>query len=131
MWGRSAHPIGPNELSIRDPSLIHPILGQGGLPKGPRTYVASLLFPICNIQQTGWEGRPGRPNLISQRDPILHMQERKPWSRAFSSTAMREYEIVVAKRVRQLVGCLEDVIERSNEKASAVVDMAQWLKYFR
>ena len=26
---------GPNELSIRDASLIHPVLGQGGLPKGP------------------------------------------------------------------------------------------------
>ena len=33
--------IGPNELSIRDPSLIHPILGQGGLPKGPRKYIVS------------------------------------------------------------------------------------------
>ena len=131
MCGRSASLIGPNELSIRDPSLIHPILGQGGLPKGPRAYVPSLLLPICNIQQPGWEGRPGRPNLISQRDPVLHMQERKPWARAFSSTAMKEYEIIVAKRVRQLVGCLEDVIERSDEKASAVVDMTQWLKYFR
>jgi hypothetical protein len=32
---------GPNELSIRDASLIHPVLGQGGLPKGPR---ASMFF---------------------------------------------------------------------------------------
>jgi hypothetical protein len=29
---------GPNELSIRDASLIHPVLGQGGLSKGPRAY---------------------------------------------------------------------------------------------
>ena len=29
---------GPNELSICDASLIHPILCQGGLPKGPRAY---------------------------------------------------------------------------------------------
>jgi len=29
--------LGPNELSICDASLIHPVLGQGGLPKGPRT----------------------------------------------------------------------------------------------
>jgi hypothetical protein len=29
---------GPNALSIRDASLIHPVLGQGGLPKGPRAY---------------------------------------------------------------------------------------------
>jgi cytochrome P450 len=58
------------------------------------------------------------------------MHQRKPWTRAFSSTALKEYEIIVAKRVRQLVGCLEDMIERSDEKANAVVDMTQWLRYF-
>ena len=41
-----SYPTGPNELSIRDASLIHPILGQGGLPKGPRKYLVSCLFPI-------------------------------------------------------------------------------------
>jgi hypothetical protein len=59
------------------------------------------------------------------------MHERKPWNRAFSSTALKEYEILVAKRVRQLVGCLEDMIEKSDEKATAVVDMTKWLKFFR
>lgn len=105
--------VGPNELSIRDSSLIHTVLGQGGLPKGPR-----------------WEGRKGPPMLVAQRDPILHMHQRKPWNRAFSSTAMKEYEPIVAKRIRQLVGCLEDMTQRSDQKGSAVVNMAQWLKYF-
>ena len=59
------------------------------------------------------------------------MQQRKPWTHAFSSVALKEYEIIVAKRVRQLVGCLEDMIARSDEKSSAVVDMTLWLKYFR
>jgi hypothetical protein len=60
------------------------------------------------------------------------MEERKPWNRAFSSTAMKDYEIIVAKRVRQLAGCLEDMIERSGEKANAaMMDMAQWFDYFR
>lgn len=68
--------------------------------------------------------------LGAQSDPILHMQLRKPSNRAFSSAAMKEYEVIVAKRVRQLVGCLEDLIERSDGKANAVVDMARWLKYF-
>jgi hypothetical protein len=45
--------------------------------------------------------------------------------------AIKEYEIVVAKRARQLVGCLEDMIEKSDEKATAVVDMTKWLEYFR
>ena len=61
----------------------------------------------------------------------MHMHQRKPWNQAFSSTAMKEYEIVVAKRVRQLVSCLEGVIEKSDEKGDAVVDMTKWLKYFR
>jgi cytochrome P450 len=68
--------------------------------------------------------------LVAQSDPVLHMEQRKPWNRAFSSAAMKEYEIIVAKRVSQLVGCLEDFIERSDGKADAVVDMARWLKYF-
>ncbi|KAI9445850.1 high nitrogen upregulated cytochrome P450 monooxygenase 2 [Lactarius psammicola] len=89
------------------------ILGQGGLPKGPR-----------------WEGRTGPPMLIAQRDPVLHMHQRKPWNRAFSSVAMKEYEVMVAKRVRQLVGCLDNVIQRSDQKANAVVDMTRWSKYF-
>ncbi|KAH9029477.1 high nitrogen upregulated cytochrome P450 monooxygenase 2 [Lactarius pseudohatsudake] len=105
--------VGPNELSIRDPSLIHPILGQGGLLKGPR-----------------WEGRAGPPMLVAQRDPILHMHQRKPWNRAFSSAAMKEYEIIVAKRVRQFVGCLDDMIQRSDHKANTVMDINRWLKYF-
>jgi hypothetical protein len=40
----STHPLaGPNELSIRDASLIHPILGQGGLSKGPRAYISIFI----------------------------------------------------------------------------------------
>ena len=39
----STYPLpGPNELSLRDASLIHSVLGQGGLPKGPRVYMSSL-----------------------------------------------------------------------------------------
>jgi len=50
--GQGRHPLsvtylptyqltGPNELSIRDASLIHPVLGQGGLPKEPRASMSS------------------------------------------------------------------------------------------
>ena len=59
------------------------------------------------------------------------MEERKPWARAFSSSAMKDYEILVAIRVRQLVGCLEDMVEKSDKKTNAIVDMTQWFTYFR
>ncbi len=68
--------------------------------------------------------------LIAQRDPVLHMHQRKPWNRGFSSAAMKEYEIMVAKRIRQLVGCLEDMVQRPAQKTNAMVDMTRWLKYF-
>ncbi|KAN0137404.1 Cytochrome P450 [Lactarius tabidus] len=62
--------------------------------------------------------------LIAQPDPVVHMEPRKSWNRAFSSMSMKEYEIIVAKRVRQLAGCLEDLIEYSDGNANGVVDMA-------
>ena len=41
----SAYPLpGPNELSIRDPSFIQPVLGQGGLRKGPRVYMPCFIL---------------------------------------------------------------------------------------
>ncbi|KAH8993807.1 hypothetical protein EDB86DRAFT_2927626, partial [Lactarius hatsudake] len=90
MSGRSTGLIGPNELSIRDSSLIYLILGQDGLPKGLR-----------------WEGREGPPALNAERDPALHMHQRKPWNHAFSSAALKEYEIIVVEQIRQPVGCLD------------------------
>ncbi|KAF8269044.1 high nitrogen upregulated cytochrome P450 monooxygenase 2 [Lactarius quietus] len=103
--------VGPNALSIRDPSLISTILGQGGLPKGPY-----------------WDNRP--PSVVAQRDPIKHMHQRKPWNRGFSSASIREYEVIAAKRTRQLVSCIEDAVHQSGEKKRAVLDMATWFNYF-
>jgi hypothetical protein len=58
------------------------------------------------------------------------MQQRKPWNRAFSSTAVKEYEVIVAKRLRQLIGCLENLVRRSDHKEGVVLDVAAWLNYF-
>ena len=46
MYEGSPSFIGPNELSIRDSSLIHPVLGKGGLSKGPRAYMVSRMLSI-------------------------------------------------------------------------------------
>ena len=58
------------------------------------------------------------------------MHQRKPWNRAFSSTAMKEYEDIVANRIRQLSGCLENLVHESPRKEGAQVDIATWLSYF-
>ncbi len=62
--------------------------------------------------------------------PIVHMHQGKHWNRAFSSAGMNEYEVIVERRVRELVGCLEDLSQRSNEEAWAVVDVHKLFKYF-
>ncbi|KAH8980271.1 high nitrogen upregulated cytochrome P450 monooxygenase 2 [Lactarius akahatsu] len=103
--------VGPNELSIRDPSFIPAVLGQGGLPKGPY-----------------WDNRPG--SVVSQRDPVKHLHQRKPWNRAFSSAAVKEYEDMAAKRTKQLIGCLEGVVHQSGGNKGVVLDMASWFNYF-
>lgn len=41
--------------------------------------------------------------LAAQSDPILHMEQHKPWNRAFLSAAMKEDGIIVAKQVRRVV----------------------------
>jgi cytochrome P450 len=57
------------------------------------------------------------------------MQQRKPWNRAFSSTAVKEYEVIVAKRTRQLIGCLDNLV-RGSDRKEGVLDVAAWLTYF-
>lgn len=71
-----------------------------------------------------------KPSLIAQRDPVKHMHQRKPWNRAFSSTALKEYEVILARRSRQLIGCLENLVCDSARKEGAQVDIAAWLSYF-
>jgi cytochrome P450 len=58
------------------------------------------------------------------------MQQRKLWNRAFSSTALKEYEVIMAKRIRQLIDCLEDRVHGSDRKGGVVLDMVAWLNYF-
>ena len=118
---------GPNELSICDASLIHRVLGQGGLPKGPRACMLPLYLFTHYMRSLGWDGDP---SLIAQRDPVKHMHRRKPWNRAFSSTAIKEYEHIVANRIRQLVNCLENSVHGSSPEEGALLDIAAWLNYF-
>ncbi len=41
--------LGPNELSIRDSTVINALLGTSGLPKGPRTPLRLLTSPLSAI----------------------------------------------------------------------------------
>ncbi|KAH7927912.1 cytochrome P450 [Leucogyrophana mollusca] len=101
--------IGPNEISLRTVEAVQPLMGATGLPKGPH-----------------WDGRMAEQAsiraLIGVRDPVEHMRRRKPWNRAFNSTALKGYEGILSKRAQQFVSALE--------QQTRPINLAQWMNHF-
>ena len=60
--------------------------------------------------------------MIGLQDTNIHLRRRCPWARAFTSTAVKEYGVLVAKRTRQLVPRLE--------QQEGVVHLDKWIDYF-
>ncbi|EKM49543.1 uncharacterized protein PHACADRAFT_153972 [Phanerochaete carnosa HHB-10118-sp] len=100
---------GPNEVIIRDASCIVPLLGTQGCPKGPM-YQGRHLWPQI-------------PSLIGMRDPKEHQRRRRPWNRAFSTAAVKDYDPVIQHRVH---GLGEGLGARQGE----VLDLSDWLGFF-
>ncbi|TCD68525.1 hypothetical protein EIP91_010581 [Steccherinum ochraceum] len=101
--------LGPNEIIIRDASAISAIMGTNGLGKGP-----------------GADGRAGYRTdrtLINWRDAEVHAKRRKPWIRGTNTTALKEYEPVIAARAGQLV----DMVLRGRD---GTVNLSQCIKFF-
>ena len=73
-----------------------------------------------------WDGRiPAHEKvkpMIALRDPREHTRRRRPWNRAFSTTALKGYEIIISQRSSQLVVGLAD--------QSGTLDLSKWLGYF-
>ena len=81
-----------------------------------------------------WDNMTDPPHLLAQRDLALHAQQRKPWDRAFSAGAMKDYETIVAKRSRHLVRRWQEIIHEQNTGStgqSAILDLSDWMGYFR
>ncbi|KAL1948858.1 hypothetical protein VTO73DRAFT_10664 [Trametes versicolor] len=100
--------IGPNELSFKDPSIRDALLGSPGVPKGPQ--MIGRILTVTNLP------------LLAIADPALHHERRKPWNRAFSAAATKEYEPLLVSRVSQLAYVLR------SQKGE--FDMSKFLNYF-
>ncbi len=60
--------------------------------------------------------------LIAIMDPIEHARRRKPWNRAFSTAALKEYQPIVTRRTAQLIeGLMGEV---------GTTDLAKWISYY-
>ncbi|ESK87701.1 cytochrome p450 [Moniliophthora roreri MCA 2997] len=104
--------IGPNELSFLSPDALGPIMGQHGLPKGQF-----------------WDGRfpenqKVRP-VTALQDLEQHRQRRGPWNKAFSSAALKEYEVLVSKRT----ALLGDKLAAESESGKPV-EFGQWIGWY-
>lgn len=75
-----------------------------------------------------WDGR-GKPDgvksLIVIRDQREHSRRRKPWNRAFSIAAMKDYEAALQRRALQLMRELE-----KRTTACTVINLVDWMKSF-
>uniref|UniRef100_A0A0W0F2Y0 Cytochrome p450 n=1 Tax=Moniliophthora roreri TaxID=221103 RepID=A0A0W0F2Y0_MONRR len=118
LWYKTLHErygdvvrIGPNELSFISSDALAPVLGQNGLPKGPfmdgRFPETLKVLPIGGL-----------------KDPEEHRRRRAPWNKAFSSSALKEYEILVLNRTTLLGNRLA---EESKGKA---VNFGEWMGWY-
>ena len=116
---------GPNEVMIRDPAAILPLMGTSGWGKGPSTSTRIPIELSADISdKLDWAGRtlgaPVHP-LIGIRDNAEHAKRRRTWNRGFNPTSMKQYEPMVHKRVSQL---LEEIVQRGR------VDLGEMFGYF-
>ncbi|KAI0682151.1 high nitrogen upregulated cytochrome P450 monooxygenase 2 [Cerioporus squamosus] len=100
--------IGPNDLSIRDPSVISALMGSSGVGKGPN-FIGAMLTET-NIP------------MVGIMDVDEHLRRRRAWNRGLGPAALKEYEHLIVRRARQLVDRLG---EQDGE-----VNIGKWLNYF-
>ncbi|KAF9048451.1 cytochrome P450 [Panaeolus papilionaceus] len=102
--------VGPNELSFRTTDALNPVMGNAGFPKGQF-----------------WDGRIPETDsvkpLIALTDKKEHSRRRRPWTRAFSTLALKGYEEIVIKRCLQLV-------EQLSIQKTQPLDLGTWFSYF-
>ncbi|RPD68207.1 high nitrogen upregulated cytochrome P450 monooxygenase 2 [Lentinus tigrinus ALCF2SS1-7] len=100
--------FGPNNLSIRDPSLVGPLMGSSGVGKGPN-FVGAMLTET-NVPMVG----------IADTDE--HIRRRRAWTRGLGPAALKEFEHLIVRRAHQLVDQLGE--------QKGVVNIGKWINYF-
>ncbi|TBU40615.1 cytochrome P450 [Dichomitus squalens] len=96
---------GPNELHIRDPTVLAALWS---VPRGPGFIGTSL-------------SRTRQP-MVGIQNPDEHQRRRRPWTRGMGPVALKEYEHIIAKRGQQLMERFEENKEE--------VSLDQWFHYF-
>lgn len=77
-------------------------------------------------------------SLIATSDPSEHARRRRPWNRAFSTAALKEYHPIIHKRATQLTERLGSTCTGANAgqqteteaNKDTWTDLTQWIAYF-
>lgn len=99
--------IGPNNLSINDPSAIPVVLSNEAKCMKSSWYDRSL--PLVNLH--------------TSRNKKVHDARRRVFSKAFTPSALRDYEERVAMHC-------EEFIRQMDRLSGRPFDASAWLKYF-
>lgn len=69
------------------------------------------------------------PNIATIPDVDSHRERRKLWNRAFTTSALKDYQPMVAARVLQLDDELSKRAAKIDE-GSKPVNLAEWMAFF-
>jgi len=91
-------------------------------------FIGLLVWDARRFIQNKEEAKRPYRSIIDVRDPDIHSQLRKPWSKSFSAQPLQNYEALLLPRVLQLNRHLEKIVEESGNGVG-LTDVARWLSY--
>lgn len=105
---------GPNRLSFATPQAYRDIYGH--VKHGEKRFLKNEWYEL------------DEPRIVRVRDPVVHAQQRRALSHAFSARALRDQEAVIQKYVDQLM----DQIANLGSNGKEPVNMTRawnWLTF--
>lgn len=108
--------IGPNCVSVADPSAIQTIYG---INKG---YVKSDFYPTLQNFANG----KAVPNMFNTTDDQLHKIFRSPVASAYSMTTLREFEPFIDSTIKAFMEQLTDRYARTGKSCN----LGEWMEFY-
>ncbi|KAJ9606533.1 Cytochrome p-450 [Cladophialophora chaetospira] len=107
--------VGPNHVSIADPSAIPVIYGIGTGSKFLKTNFYNTMSPF-------YQGTV-MPSVFTERDPDVHRNLKRPVAQLFSMTNMRNYEPYADQ-------CTSIFIDAMRDLEGQPIDLGAWVQWY-
>jgi hypothetical protein len=122
---------GPNHLHIRDANAVSVVLAprsqwrkhEGASLDCIRLYNADLPAYFPGYEVPVPPGHDDARSVLMTIDPVEHTKRRRVWNRAFTPSALQNYQPLLAAQLSQLIACLD-------AREGQVIDIAEWFGFF-